>query len=353
METKAEDIKRQRQVLLDQKRDIDSSAEEATREMAKLNSQSGRQELKLKHWSQDTFKAHRWVQENQDKFDNEVFGPVAVSCSVTDPKYADAIESFLHKNDFLAFTTQSKKDFRTLQRAFRENNFTDVSIKTCGASLDSQRAPFSNEELRRLGFDGWAKDFLRGPDPVIASLCVEKNLHQTPVALRDISEEAYNELYDAENGVINAWASGTHSYMITRRREYNDKSTRVGKIKPARWWTSQPVDVSLKQQYEQRIEKCNKEREQIEAKLHEGRKKMDKLREAHQKLEEEMVCRLSPGYGLRTYIVHRKRLTRRNMRSKANSQNIAHSPKKLVSSQPNQFVRQKRLTPCSPSRIQI
>jgi hypothetical protein len=37
-----------------------------------------------------TLKAYRWLLENQSKFEKEVFGPPIVTCSITDPKYADA-----------------------------------------------------------------------------------------------------------------------------------------------------------------------------------------------------------------------------------------------------------------------
>lgn len=258
--------------------------------MEHMNSQSGQQEAKLGRASPDSLKAYRWVLEHQDKFEHQVFGPVAVTCSVTDPKYADAIESLLAKNDFTAFTTQSKNDFRTLQRALAQMRLSDISIKTCTASLNSLRSPLPEDQLRRLGFDGWAKDFIRGPEPVLACLCVENRFNQTPIALRDISEEAYNELENAEDGGINVWVAGKHSYQITRRREYGAKSTRVRKVQPAKMWTSQPVDVSLKQQYEQRIQQCEDELTQVSAKIQEERDAMAELKEADKKLDKEMVC---------------------------------------------------------------
>lgn len=341
METKARELQRQRGELVDEKNRIDSSAEEAKHEMDNLDSQSGRQESLVRSRFRDTWNAYQWVRENQDKFEQEVFGPVAVTCSVTDPKYADAVESLLQLNDFLAFTTQSKNDFRTLQRAFRENDFRDVSIKTCRTPLDSVRAPISNEELRRLGFDGWAMDFLSGPGPVIASLCMENGLNQTPIALRDVSEETFVKLTDAEDGAISSWTSGTYSYKITRRREYNTSSTRSRKINPARFWTSQPVDVSLKRQYEHRIQKCHEEREQVVAKLEKVKKEQVELKEAHDKLQDEMVGCLSLSHGLHADIIYRKRLKTRKLKSNPHLRDIAHYPSKSVFPQLNLRIRRK------------
>lgn len=304
MTAKAEEIQRRKRPLLEQERDLKISMENAEHDLKNLDSQAGQQEAKLGKLSGDSLKAYRWLRQNQDKFEKEVFGPVAVTCSVTDPKYADAIESLLQRNDFTAFTAQSTKDFRTLQRALKANNFWDVSIRTCRESLDSIRPLLPDEELRQLGFDGWAKDFLKGPEPVIASLCLENRLNQTPVALRDISEEAFNRLENGEVGRINSWVSGPSSYYVNRRAEYGAgaKSTRVRRVNPARIWTSQPVDISLRQQHQQRIQQCKEELEQVRAKLEEEKKTMAELRRQHEKIEEETVSRVWFEYGLNTHL---------------------------------------------------
>lgn len=271
-----------------------TSIEDANRELSHLDSQSGQQEAKLGRLSGDSLKAYRWVRQNQDKFEKEVFGPVAVTCSVTDPKYADAVESLLQRTDFMSFTAQSTTDFRTLQRALKDNNFWDVSIRTCRESLDSITAPLPDHELKQLGFDGWAKDFLKGPEPVVASLCLENRFNQTPVASRDISEETFNRLQNGEVGKINSWVSGQSSYFVTRRQEYGAgaKSTRVRRVNPARVWTSQPVDISLKQQHQQRIQQCKEESEQVRAKLEEEKKAIAELKGKYERIQEEMVSRV-------------------------------------------------------------
>lgn len=260
-----------------------------------MNSQHGQQEAKLQRLSPDSHKAYEWLLNNQDKFEKEVFGPPIVTCSVTDPKYANAVESLLQKTDLTAFTVQSRNDFRTMQRmAIKEMGLHDITLKTSSAPLSAMRSPLPDEELRRLGFDGWAKDFIEGPEPVIASLCSENRLHQTPVSLRDISDEAYNELENAEASPIGSWVSGKHSYQVTRRREYKAKSTRVRQVRPAQVWTSQPVDASLKQQHREAIESYNREFNEIQEELKSEKEKANELGKAIQRLKDEMVCLLSP-----------------------------------------------------------
>lgn len=145
-----------------------------------------------------------------------------------------------------------------------------------------------NDELIRLGFDGWARDFLVGPDPVIAMLCSEKNLHSTPIGLREISNEVFARL---EGGLMSSWVSGKRSYQVTRRREYGPgaTSTRVREIKPAQVWTAQPVDLSLKREHQENITLWNEQLEGIKDKLESEKAAVLKIREAHEHTEREMV----------------------------------------------------------------
>ena len=215
-----------------------------------------------------------------------------MTCSITDPQYADVIESLFQKADFLSFTVQSKKDFKTLQKiVVEELGLWDVHMRTCSASLDSFHSPYSTEELQSQGFDGWARDYLRGPAPVLAMLCSENRLHLTPVGLEDISDETYSQLERGSVSSITSWVAARNHYLVTRRREYGPdaQSTRVRQIKSAQVWTSQPVDTSLKQQYQENIQSCMDRKAQLEEKVQEGRAAMAELREASERLNREMV----------------------------------------------------------------
>jgi hypothetical protein len=268
---------------------VQRKIQQAERQLGSLDSQSGQQEHKLAQASHDSLKAYRWLLDNQDKFEKEVFGPPIVTCSITDPKFADAVESLFQKSDFTSFTTQTRNDFRTLQRALSgELRLHDVSIRTCSISLDSMRAPMPDDQIRRMGFDGWAKDFLTGPEPVIAMLCSEKSLHSTPIGLGDIPEEVFNQL---QNGTLSSWVSGQNNFQVNRRKEYGPSatSTRVRQIKPAQVWTSRPVDVSHRRQYQENIDLWREQLKDIQDKLQSEKATMEKIRQDHDRIDQETV----------------------------------------------------------------
>lgn len=240
--------------------------------------------------SNETLTAYRWILRHQDKFEKEVFGPPIVTCSVTDPKYADAMESLLQKNDFTTFTTQTRNDFRTLQRALNgEMKLKDISIRTCSTPLDSLKAPLSDDQLHQLGFEGWAKDFLNGPDPVLAMLCSENRLHQTPISLNDISDDKFVQL---ENSSLSSWVAGKRTYQVTRRREYGPgaTSTRVRGVRPAQKWTTQPVDGVVKRELRQNIDIWKGEQQEVKDMMQNEKATMAEVQAAHARLEQERVC---------------------------------------------------------------
>ncbi len=222
--------------------------------LANLDTQSGQQEHKLQQLSRDSYQAWKWIQEHEDQFEHKVYGPPLVECSLKDPKYANAIESLFQENDFKAFTAQSRNDFYTLQRVLnREMKLQDVSLRVCSnSSMDQYPAPLSDAELRDCGMEGWAIDFLNGPDVVLAMLCGEKSLHATAITLLDISQEQFNRL---ENSNVRSWVVNGTLFQAVRRREYGaaGNSTRTRALREARIWTNRPVDPAAKDRLQQRI----------------------------------------------------------------------------------------------------
>ncbi|KAL4958149.1 P-loop containing nucleoside triphosphate hydrolase protein [Aspergillus filifer] len=289
LEQKAGEIKASRGELFERLETAKKRTKHAENQLRDLDSQAGQQEQKLKRLSQESLRAWEWLKQNQDKFEKEVFGPPVITCSVRDPRYADHIESLLQRNDFTTFTVQSRNDFRTLQRQLNGTmRLHDISIRTSTIPLANLRSPISNDQMRNLGFQGWARDFLDGPEPVVAMLCSENQLFRTPISLRDISEETYAALESGSMNV-NSWVAGKQAYQITRRREYGPgaSSTRVRNVRPAQAWTSQPVDASTKRELQRTIQELRGEESKVKETIEAQRAQMAELGEQHKAVNEE------------------------------------------------------------------
>ncbi|GLI77866.1 structural maintenance of chromosomes protein 5 [Penicillium ochrochloron] len=284
LQTKATGIKQERIPVEEKRKELESHIEEAETQLRSLDSQMGQQEARLQQVSSETFKAYRWVKTNQDKFEKPVIGPPIVTCSITDPKYADAIETLLNKNDCLAFTVQTKKDFRTLQQHLMgQMKLHDITIKT-SPSRDYPPPPVSDQELRQLGFDGWAKDFISGPDPVIATLCMENRFSQTPIGLSQFRGEQA-EVDELRRKKIAIFVAGSQMYQTNYRAEYNASSTSIKMVGTAKFWTSQPIDTSIKQTLLQNIRNWKGEKTEVEQQIQAFRKELENLGNSHNEID--------------------------------------------------------------------
>ncbi|KAI9721219.1 MAG: hypothetical protein M1812_002380 [Candelaria pacifica] len=235
-------------------RDDDEKVRRACVELESLESQAGQQGTKLRQRSRDTAIAWDWIQSHQDMFDKPVYGPPIIECSIKDPKYVDAIEGLFQNNDLLAFTCQTRQDFKRLQQQlYGVMKLADIVLHTVSSGIERFKPPVSEDAMRRYGFEGWAIDYISGPEPVLAMLCGECRLNQTGVILRDISDQQYSALEDSP---ISSWVTGKQSYQITRRREYGPgaTSTRVRNLRKATVWTTQAVDPRAKNDLQDNIQ---------------------------------------------------------------------------------------------------
>ncbi|KAK4695470.1 structural maintenance of chromosomes protein 5, partial [Lecanoromycetidae sp. Uapishka_2] len=268
-------------------REKNNQIQQANVGLEKLESQAGKQNSKLQRASRDTARLWDWVQRNRGEFEETVYGPPCVECSVKDSKYVDLIESLFQANNLLAFSVQTKKDFKKLSDAAASMRLSEIHIRTIQAGLDHFPPPPVGEELmQRYGFEGWALEYLNGPEVVLAMICAEIGLHKTGVAMRDTSSQQYDMLQSSE---IAAWVTIKSSYRITRRREYgaNATSTQVRGLRNAVMWTDQPVDTAAKRELQENIEGWGEEVAAIEAENRKIQTKILAYRDAIQTAAEE------------------------------------------------------------------
>ena len=285
-----EELKRKQTELTQRGREKKLRIQQAEQELAKLDSQAGRQEKKLQNASRDTAKLWDWVQQHQDEFERPVLGPPIVECSVKDPRYVDLIESLFQKGVMLSFTAQTRNDFKKLSNVAASQRLSEINIKTMEAGLEPFQPPVSPDEMSRFGFDGWALDLLDGPERVLAMLCAEVHIHATGVAVRDTSNQQFEML---QKSPLSAWVAGKSSYKINRRREYGPgaTSTQVRPVRRAAVWTEQPVDLTAKRTLQENIVGLNDEAEACCTEIKEAQTRIIAWRESIQKAgEEEVKC---------------------------------------------------------------
>ncbi|KAF8428232.1 hypothetical protein EV426DRAFT_528601 [Tirmania nivea] len=269
------------------------------RELEKLQSASGQRENLLSSLSKDTYRAYTWIRENADKFEKPVFGPPLLECRVKDQRYVEVIEGIVRSNA-LAITCQSQKDYQLLMNEFfgskragtKGMGLAEVTIMnysgTALPTLEHQRSPMSTQELRhKHRMDGWALDFLEGPEPVLNMLCHESRIHSTPVTLRTLSPQENNGF----EKIFQSWVTGRDHYTVRWRKEYGDdaKSVNTRSIPRAAIFNTQQVDQAATQRLEDRIQALNFECSEIEKYVNEVKARYDAIQKQINGLNREKI----------------------------------------------------------------
>ncbi|KAL8668398.1 MAG: hypothetical protein Q9168_006969, partial [Polycauliona sp. 1 TL-2023] len=261
---------------------------QAQKDLENLESQAGQQENKLRQASSDTFKAWEWIKEHRNEFEQEIFGPPMVECSVADLRYVDQIETLFQRGHMLTITCQSKNDFKKLGDILHDRlHLAEVNMQHMPGTLADFPSPIDRDQLRGYGLTGWALDYMTGPEPVMAMLCANNRLHSTGVGDQDTSQEQFELL---QNGPIENWVTKRSSYKITRRREYGPgaTSTNVRDVRRAQVWTNQPIDIRAKHDLQENIEGWSGEITQIRSEIDTVQKEMEELRNTIRGTTEEI-----------------------------------------------------------------
>jgi chromosome segregation ATPase len=268
------------------------SVDEAERELAAFDTQEGQQMSKLEKASKDTATAWKWVQENLESFEKEVYGPPMITCSVKDPRYANAVESLLRPNDFLVITAQTLNDMKKLSDQFTDvMHLGDVTIRQVEDGHSTNRGkPLSHQDFQRAGLDGWAIDYIDGPTPVLDMLISSAGLDCCPIGLREPSDEQYSLV--AENVHIKRFIFGSHSFQVSRRAEYGPQAVSAvsRSVAPAKHWTEQPVDVSARREIQQRIDSLKSDFKALADKAKPVREQMKELKETADSVKEGIAA---------------------------------------------------------------
>ena len=282
------ELQEQQQGSVQRGREVNGRILQARQHLENLDSQTGKQNIKLQSTSPHTAKVWEWVQQHQDDFEKPVSGPPIIECSVKDPAYVDQIETLFQRTIMLSFTVQTNNDFKKLSTQADKMGLKDVYLKTLvsGVELGKFKAPVSRDDMRRFGLESWAIEHMNGPDVILAMLCGEVNLHQTGVAMRDTTTEQYNRL---ESSPIQTWVTKKQMFRFLRRREYGaaGNSTQVRNTRPAVVWTDQPVDLTAKRELQENIQNWSDEIDAIKASNQEAHQKIDGYRQEMNKLADE------------------------------------------------------------------
>ncbi|PCH40750.1 nucleoside triphosphate hydrolase protein [Wolfiporia cocos MD-104 SS10] len=226
----------------------------------------------LSRGDQDCGDAVRWLRANKHRFKMDVFEPPTLCVTVPDPRYADAVEACFGSGQLRTFVAQCEEDYQLLNRLLVDTPEAigrKARLHTWYKNKDESQLPpppISEQEMRELGFDGYAIDYVNCPEGLRWFLTSNMNMHRTAIALDPNAVDARRAM-DMVSRTGPEGGGGGASYIVghvfnsVTRSRYGKRlpqnSTRM--VKPARNLVSATVDQSLKERYERAIEEARRE----------------------------------------------------------------------------------------------
>jgi structural maintenance of chromosomes protein 5 len=137
--------------------------------------------------------------------------------------------------------------------------------------------------------EGFAIDYVDGPEPVLAMLCASSGLHKAGISLQEHSDQQYEAI--VQSGAITEWSAGKTSYTIRRRREYgpNAVSTLTKPVRDGRFWKSQMADSSELTEYQRRLAQATEEIAELKKQVNNCKERKNEIEEKRASLQKEIV----------------------------------------------------------------
>lgn len=209
----------------------------------------------------DSYKAHLILREKPELSDIYYEAPV-VCCEVTNQGYASSLEKVIDNNTLFAITVPDKNTFELISSTdFRGSN---VPIRM--TDINSVHRPnIPSDQLKRLGFDGYLSEFIKGPKPVLCMLYDTARIHNIPVCKDSLSDKQIQKLITPnQQGQIlfTKFIAGDTVFNIQKSR-YGQKQVfyTTEKIRNANFFSSTALTPEVRNDYINLIEDLKKELE--------------------------------------------------------------------------------------------
>ncbi|KZT06482.1 P-loop containing nucleoside triphosphate hydrolase protein [Laetiporus sulphureus 93-53] len=232
------------------------------RNLKQLEDASHRKFEALTRWDRDCADAVHWLRDNRHKFKMEVFEPPMLCLTVPNSNFVHAVEGCFSSSALKTFVAQCEEDYSLLNRMLIDTPDAigrRARIHTW-FKVDDGRVPpppMTQEEMRGLGFDGYAIDYVNCPEGLKWFLKANLMLHRTAIALNSQGVDPTRAM-ELVSRIGPRGEGGGASYIVgtvynnVSRSKYGKRlpqnTTRT--ISQARNLVSEAIDQNVKRGYE-------------------------------------------------------------------------------------------------------
>ncbi|KAI0290728.1 P-loop containing nucleoside triphosphate hydrolase protein [Russula brevipes] len=260
------DLKEQQRRLVEDQSRANADVAEGERMLKQLDDVSHRKLQNLSQHDPDCVAVINWLRANKHRFRMEIIEPAVISLTVPNKDYVHAVEACFSITQLKTFVAQCDDDYKQLNRLVSDTQEAlgrKARITTWfrPGEANSVSPPMSQEEMRELGFDGYAIDFVDCPPAMRGFLIRECQLHRTAIALQSSRLDPARAMETVSRAGVGNYIVGKTMNMVTRSqygRRLPQNLTRD--VRQARVLVGPIVDPAARQNLERRI---NQGRDQL------------------------------------------------------------------------------------------
>ncbi|CAG8478217.1 10797_t:CDS:10 [Diversispora eburnea] len=226
-----------------------------------------------------TIAAIEWLDQNRDRLNSRVYGPVCLEVNIKNMHYADAVEALL--GHFMkTFVCEVEQDYHIVTKALCDEKGLKINV-VCFSHLSMAKfqPPMSNNQLRTHGFESYLLDQIDAPPTLCTAICNEAQFHRIPVARNesDVDHKNVEKLFE-----FRKYIAGDTSYSITASKYGRRlKQSYTTRIRPARIFTN-TINVESKRILESQLN-------EIQIKLKENEQSLYRLKREEQQLNGSLL----------------------------------------------------------------
>ncbi|KAN0134136.1 hypothetical protein V8E53_004519 [Lactarius tabidus] len=294
------ELREQQQRFIEDESRAKAEITEGEKALTKLDDVSYRKLQSLGKYDPDCANVINWLRQNKHRFRMEIIEPAAVSVTVPNKSYVNAVEACFNGSQLRTFVAQCDEDYRLLNQLVSDTPEAlgkMVRITTWFRPADGNVAPppMTQDEMREIGFDGYAIDFVDCAPAMRSFLTRDCQFHRTPIALQPNRVDPARAMEAVSRTGGGSYILGNILNMVTRSqygRRLPQNLTRD--VRPARTLVGPVVDPAARQNVELRIAKG---RDQLGMCADEGRRlseldrEIKKEQSAHKEATDKVKAR--------------------------------------------------------------
>uniref|UniRef100_A0A673L6W8 Structural maintenance of chromosomes protein 5 n=1 Tax=Sinocyclocheilus rhinocerous TaxID=307959 RepID=A0A673L6W8_9TELE len=263
--------------MLDLRRDKDEAFGELNRlrnRQRSLDDMMKVKEDKLRNRFRDTYTALKWLRDNRDRFEGNVYEPMMLVINVRDTRHAKYIESHIPLNDLRAFVFQRQEDMEKFMTEVRDTQRLRVNTVIAPEESCSKRPPSRPlETLKPYGFFSYLRELFDAPEEVMSYLCYQYKVNDVPVGTEKTKSMIEMVIRELQMRMI---YTAEEKYTVKKSNYSSNVVSSNSALRPSQFLTT-TIDADERSQLEEQLRAAERQVQSIDQRMVAIREQQAKL----------------------------------------------------------------------------